>query len=217
MTTRLLIARHGNTFAASDVVKRVGITDLPLVESGLMQGKMLGAYLKQYNLIPDIIFTSKLKRAIQTAEQAQNAMQTHIPMQAISIFNEIDYGCDENQPEINVVARLGTETLKAWETSAKVPDGWNVDPHQIIKNWQNFAAKLTQDYPEKNILVITSNGIARFAPYLTGDFSAFATRYGIKVSTGALCIFEKTATMNQWNCLAWNVKPTEQRPSGSGQ
>ena len=30
MTTRLLIARHGNTFGPGDIVKRVGTTDLPL-------------------------------------------------------------------------------------------------------------------------------------------------------------------------------------------
>lgn len=207
MNTRLLIARHGNTFAAGDIVKRVGITDLPLVESGLMQGRMLGIYLQQHNLVPDIIFTSKLKRTIQTAEQAQRVMQTHIPMETLSIFNEIDYGPDENQPENKVIARLTTEALQAWETTAKVPDGWKVDPQAIIKNWQDFAARLAKDSVGKIILVITSNGIARFAPYLTGNFPVFAAKYGIKISTGALCIFEKNATKDEWDCLQWNVKP----------
>src|SRR3990167_6198462 len=130
--TRLLIARHGNTFEPGDIVTRVGITDLPLVDSGLIQGQKLGAYLKQNNLIPDMIFTSKLKRAIQTAEQAQNTMKTHLPLERLSIFNEIDYGPDENQPEENVIARVGKEALMAWETKAEVPNGWKVDPETII-------------------------------------------------------------------------------------
>lgn len=207
ITTRLLIARHGNTFGPGDVVKRVGITDLPLVDSGLVQGQKLGAYLKQKNLIPDVIFTSKLKRAIQTAEQAQNVMQTHLRIETLSIFNEIDYGEDENQPEEKVVARVGSEALKAWETKGKVPNGWNVDPVEIIKNWRDFSVRLEQDFAGKTILVVTSNGIARFAPYLTGDFTAFTKQYDIKISTGALCLFEKHSASEEWNCLQWNVKP----------
>jgi 2,3-bisphosphoglycerate-dependent phosphoglycerate mutase len=207
ITTRLLIARHGNTFGPGDVVKRVGTTDLSLVDIGLLQGQKLGAYLKQKNLIPDVIFTSKLKRAIQTAEQAQSAMQTHLRIEALSIFNEIDYGPDENQPEENVIARVGAEALKAWEANAKVPNGWKVDPAEIIKNWQDFSVQLVQNFAGKTILVVTSNGIARFAPYLTGDFMAFTKQYGIKISTGSLCIFEKNASSEGWNCLHWNVKP----------
>lgn len=205
--TRLLIARHGNTFGPGDIVRRVGTTDLPLVESGLTQGRKLGEYLKHHHFIPDVIFASQLKRAIQTAEQAQSAMQTNKPIQSLSIFNEIDYGPDENLPEDAVVARVGKDALKEWEASAKVPDGWKVDPQEIINNWRKFSADVLQKYPGKTVLVVTSNGIARFSPYLTGDFAAFASKHGIKISTGALCIFENNSADTQWDCLQWNIKP----------
>lgn len=207
MTTRLLIARHGNTFGPGDVVRRVGITDLPLVDSGLLQGRMLGEYLKQYHLIPDVIFTSKLKRAVQTAEQAQSAMHTNHPIETLSIFNEIDYGVDENQPEEKVIARVGADALAAWESKAQVPTGWKVDPLEIIKNWQDFSVRLMQEHAGKTILVVTSNGIARFAPYLTGDFEAFTAQNSIKISTGALCIFEQVPPLEVWKCMQWNIKP----------
>lgn len=207
MTTRLLIARHGNTFAPGDVVRRVGTTDLPLVESGLQQGRLLGAYLKSHDLIPDVIFSSKLQRAIQTAEQAQSQMDTHLPIETLSIFNEIDYGPDENQPEEIVVARVGKEVLSAWEAQAVVPSGWDVDPNQIIKNWFDFAARIRTEHAGKTCLVVTSNGIARFAPYLTGDFQAFSAQHGIKIATGAVCLFESKSSNEQWDCLAWNVRP----------
>jgi len=207
MKTRLLIARHGNTFAAGDIVRRVGITDLPLVESGLQQGVLLGAYLKQNDLLPDVIFTSKLQRAIQTAQKAQSAMQTNLPIETLSIFNEIDYGPDENHPEEKVVARIGATALHAWETQAKVQEGWNVDPAAIIKNWMEFADRLRKDYAGKTCLVVTSNGIARFAPHLTGDFTTFCSQYNIKISTGAFCILENIQPSAIWNCIKWNVKP----------
>jgi 2,3-bisphosphoglycerate-dependent phosphoglycerate mutase len=205
--TRLLIARHGNTFGPGDVVTRVGTTDLPLVEKGLLQGRALGEYLKENNLIPDVIFTSNMRRAIQTAEQAQAVMQTQLLIQMLSIFNEIDYGIDENQPEEKVMARVGAEALAAWESSAKVPHGWKVDPNAIIKNWKEFAEHIARAYEGKTVLVVTSNGIARFAPYLTGDFSTFSAQHSIKISTGALCIFEQSRTQNVWNCMHWNIKP----------
>jgi 2,3-bisphosphoglycerate-dependent phosphoglycerate mutase len=207
MSTTLLIARHGNTFGPGDIVTRVGTTDLPLVESGLLQGRLLGAHLKQNNLIPDVIFTSKLQRAIQTAEQAQSVMGTDLPLETLSIFNEIDYGPDENQPEDKVLARLGKEAIKAWETHASVPEGWKVIPQEIIKNWLEFSRRLQRDYAGKTCLVVTSNGIARFSPYLTGDFSAFSTQHSIKISTGALCVFTNTAPSTAWDCLQWNIKP----------
>ncbi|KTD11974.1 phosphoglycerate mutase [Legionella gratiana] len=207
MTTRLLVARHGNTFAPGDVIRRVGTTDLPLVDSGLHQGRLLGNYLKQNHLIPDVLFTSKLKRAIQTAEQAQNTMGTDLPIETLSIFNEIDYGPDENQPEEQVVARIGKEALRFWEAQAIVPQGWNVDPDTLIKNWLNFSIRLRTEYTGKTCLIITSNGIARFLPYLTGNFEAFSGQYGIKIATGALCIFENKEHSELWDCIAWNVKP----------
>lgn len=206
MTTRLLIARHGNTFAPGDIVRRVGTTDLPLVASGLEQGHRLGIYLKEQHLIPDVIFTSKLQRAIQTAECAQEAMSTHLSIQTLAIFNEIDYGPDENQPEEQVVTRVGKEALSAWETEAKVPEGWKVDPEEIINNWLSFAKEICAEYAGKTCLVVTSNGIARFAPYLTGNFAEFSAKHGIKIATGAVCVFENDGVLKTWDCSAWNIR-----------
>jgi 2,3-bisphosphoglycerate-dependent phosphoglycerate mutase len=207
MTIRLLVARHGNTFAPGDLIRRVGTTDLPLVDSGLHQGQLLGTYLKQNNLIPDIIFTSKLKRTIQTADQAQSTMGTDLPIETLAIFNEIDYGPDENQPETQVIARIGEKALLAWETQTIVPEGWNVDPSELIQNWLDFSTRLRQEFTKKTCLVITSNGIARFSPYLTGDFLTFSAQYKIKIATGALCRFENKPPSEIWDCIEWNVSP----------
>lgn len=207
MTTRLLIARHGNTFAPGDLIRRVGITDLPLVDSGLQQGRRLGAYLQANQLIPDMIYTSMLTRTIQTAAQAQGEMQTWLPVEQLSIFNEIDYGPDENQPEMHVIARLGAKAMSAWEMSAQVPAGWQVDPQAIIQHWHDFAAGLVQAHAGKTILVVTSNGIARFSPYLTGDFSVFCETHEIKLSTGAFGLFEHSPLSSVWHCRQWNVRP----------
>jgi 2,3-bisphosphoglycerate-dependent phosphoglycerate mutase len=204
--TTLLIARHGNTFGPNDVVTRVGgRTDLPLVESGLQQGLRLGTHLKTNNLVPDAVFTSHLARAIQTAEKAQESMGTKISPEKLAVFNEIDYGPDENKPEAEVVARLGEEALKAWDEHGTVPDGWKVDPQAIIQAWLDFGQRVAKDYAGKRVLIVSSNGIIRFAPHLTGDFAGFRAQHKIKVSTGALCQFDLEG--GKWICKNWNVKP----------
>ena len=112
-------------------------------------------------------------RAKQTADAMQSSMQTCLPLQALAMFNEIDYGPDENQPEAAVIARLGQDALFAWDHHAKVPSGWKVDPAVLIAHWQQFAAIVVRDHAGKTVLVISSNGIIRFSPHLTGDFTGF--------------------------------------------
>lgn len=205
--SRLLIARHGNTFELGEIPRRVGLTDLPLTEQGREQGRLLGRYLKAKDLIPSIIVTSTLKRTVQTAEELQQTMGLSLTIEQRPIFNEIDYGPDENQPEQHVIARLGAHTLAAWEAHAAVPPGWRVEPARIIQQWQDFATSLTTSFPGQTVLVVTSNGIARFAPYLTGNFKAFSQQHSIKLSTGALGIFEKKQPDTTWTCQQWNIKP----------
>ena len=65
MRTRLIIARHGNTFRLEETPTRVGAkTDLPLVEE--FKGRSIGRYLK-HDIIPDVIYAAPLLRTMQTA------------------------------------------------------------------------------------------------------------------------------------------------------
>lgn len=208
--TRLLIARHGNTFASGDIVTRVGgRTDLPLVPSGREQGQQLGLFLRQSNFLPDKIYTSTLKRAIETAEHACAAMNHHPPIDRLDIFNEIDYGPDENQPEDDVIARIGAQALKDWDEHAIVPDGWDVDPEAIIQGWHAFAEQICRNNFGQTILVVTSNGIARFSPHLTGNFDGFRQKQGLKIATGAVCLFTHSGPDEKtpWECQGWNWRP----------
>jgi probable phosphoglycerate mutase len=203
----LFIARHGNTFGPNDVVTRVGgRTDLPLVESGMEQGLALGHYFLSKKIIPDLIYTSKLQRTIQTAQQIQSVLRTDLAIQTLEQFNEIDYGIDENKPEDQVVERLGMDALKEWDEHAIVPKGWHVDPAKLIQSWCDFAANLVESDQNKTVLIVSSNGIIRFAPYITNNFESFRSQHCLKVSTGALCHF--VYDQSHWSCKEWNVKPT---------
>ncbi|MEM9469576.1 MAG: histidine phosphatase family protein [Pseudomonadota bacterium] len=203
--TTLIIARHGNTFGPDDTPARVGArTDLPLVESGIEQAKKLGQWLKQNDLLPEVTYSSELQRTKQTAEIALKETGYPQPVFPLAIFNEIDYGPDENKAEDDVIARIGVQAIKNWDQKAIVPEGWEFDPENCIDNWKSFAQHIVDD-EQDIILVVTSNGIARFAPYLAGNFDKFAENHKIKLSTGALGILNYAN--NQWTVTDWNIKP----------
>jgi probable phosphoglycerate mutase len=201
--TKLIIARHGNTFDAGEVVRRVGITDLPLSKSGTCQAQKLAQYFLTNNLRPDIIFTSQLQRTKQMADILCEAAGENIDRQELAIFNEIDYGIDENKPETQVQMRLG-DTLKLWEKQAIPPQEWNINPSEVINSWRNFAAMILDKYTNKTVSVFTSNGIARFAPYLTGDFKAFQAKHDIKLATAAFGIMQYER--GNWVVKDWNQR-----------
>ena len=203
--TKLIIARHGNTFGPDDTPTRVGArTDLPLVESGQKQAIKIGQWLKENDLTPEITYSSQLKRTIETAELALKQTNFPQPVYPLDIFNEIDYGPDENLTEDKVLARIGEQAIKDWDQKAIVPDGWQFNPDECIKNWQNFAKHIVDD-EQDIILVVTSNGIARFAPHLAGNFEEFSNNNKIKLSTGAFGILE--FSNDQWVVKDWNIKP----------
>ena len=204
--TTLIIARHGNTFGPDDTPTRVGArTNIPLVEKGRAQAKAIGKYLRAQEMIPDVVYASKLKRAIETAEIAVKESGVSNPVYQLDMFNEIDYGPDENKIEDEVIARIGKQAIEEWDSQAIVPDGWKVDPTEIIRNWHNFADQIAAHDDEETAMVVTSNGIARFAAHLTGDFDGFALKHKIKLSTGALAILR--CENGQWRVQDWNIRP----------
>ncbi|MGH1455722.1 MAG: histidine phosphatase family protein [Alphaproteobacteria bacterium] len=213
--TTLIIARHGNTFDKNDTPTRVGArTDLPLVNKGKEQALALGRYLKDHDFIPDAAYCSTLLRTQETAKIAIKECGINLPAYALQIFDEIDYGPDENKIEDEVIARIGLQAISDWDKHAIVPSGWKINPDEVIENWKGFARQVssTHDTMTNNVMdlsetifVVTSNGIARFAPHITDDFDSFSSQYDIKLATGALGILNFDG--EKWSVKDWNIRP----------
>ena len=85
--TRILTIRHGQT--VYNLEKRyAGSIDIPLNEKGIEDAENAAFILKDYEL--DIVITSKLKRAIQTAERLIDGRNIHIIQN--KLCNERNYG-----------------------------------------------------------------------------------------------------------------------------
>lgn len=201
MTITLIIARHGNTFTPDQTPTRVGgRTDLPLVETGKAQAQRLGAHLASHDYAPDLVFTSTLSRTIQTARLACDEMKCDAPHSALPFLNEIDYGPDENKPESDVISRLGEDALKNWDKQGIMPAEWSPRPDVIIGSWQFFLKKCETELQNKTILLITSNGIARFAL----NCARHKNDIPLKLATGAYGILEFD---QNWSVKDWNIRP----------
>lgn len=208
---QIVIARHGNTFDPGDTVLRCGArTDLPLSVSGLRQASALGQALAQdFAEGFDATFVSSLQRTQQTARLALDVIdgvdvQPH-DLDIESFLDEIDYGPDEGLPESAVLARLGCAALSAWDEQAIVPPGWHCDPHAMAIAWQAFLDRMSSSQMRR-VLVVTSNGVARFALRQTrqGDGPLHASSG--KLSTGAYGVLHYDK--GEWRVSAWNRRPT---------
>ena len=198
------IVRHGNTFDPGDVVTRVGAhTDLPLSSSGQTQAEQIAAHFlltEPEGFIAS--WCSPLERTRQTAETILAMQEDSLPPLETEFLREIDYGPDENKPEDDVIARIGQDALKAWEDKAIPPEGWIVNPQAITQAWANFFTEIAAlpSSDERPALVVTSNGIARFALRAAklnrDDFT-------LKLKTAAYGVVnvqkDGTATVTDWN------------------
>ncbi|WP_035616150.1 histidine phosphatase family protein [Hyphomonas johnsonii] len=196
--TRLIIVRHGNTFDAGDTPTRVGArTDLPLSSSGLAQAANLSAHFRDTNFLA--AFCSPLQRTRQTA-RAILAARPHAPaLLVLPFLTEIDYGPDENQPEDAVIARVGAPALAAWDNDAVPPPGWHVDPGALRAAWAGLLVRARALGPDATVLIVTSNGIARFLPDVVDAAPAGLDR---KLKTGAWGCVEISgdrAAITEWN------------------
>lgn len=206
MVTRLLIVRHGNTFSADEVPRRVGCrTDISLVQSGVNQARSLGAYIKSHELNPLYICASELMRAQETAKiMMHESGDDDTSITTNKTFNEIDHGPDENKTEDEIINRIGKKSLEDWNDFGVVPDGWNVDPREIQKSWIDFANDCVSKRSDELTCVVSSGGVIRFAPILLND-SELPDGQTSKVRTASMSLLEYDG--NSWICKFWNKRP----------
>ena len=92
MTYTLILLRHGeSTWNALN--QFTGWVDVPLSEKGTAEAIRGGALLTDAGVLPDVLHTSLLRRAITTANLALDAADRHwIPVRRSWRLNERHYG-----------------------------------------------------------------------------------------------------------------------------
>lgn len=197
----LIILRHGNTFDKGETPTRVGArTDLSLSVSGQAQAAALAAHFRDTAFLA--AFCSPLVRTRQTARAVLDA-RPHAPaLRILPFLTEVDYGPDENQTEETVIARIGAEALAAWDRDATPPPGWQVDPAALRAAWASLLERAAELDADDNVLIVTSNGIARFLPDVVDAQPEDLDR---KLKTGAWGVVDVSPDGSR--ILDWNLRP----------
>jgi len=114
---RLVLLRHGESvWNAQDLF--AGWVDVPLSERGRDQARRSGELMAQGGLLPDVLHTSLLRRAISTADLALDAADRHwIGVHRSWRLNERHYGALQGRNRKQVGDESGEEQLLRWRRS----------------------------------------------------------------------------------------------------
>ena len=121
MDYTLILLRHGESeWNAKNLF--TGWVDVSLSQKGVEEAKRGGQLLKEKKLLPDIVHTSLLRRAIDTSQLALDTCdRMWIPVRRSWRLNERHYGALQGKDKKATLAQYGEEQFKLWRRSYDVP------------------------------------------------------------------------------------------------
>jgi len=166
MSYKLILLRHGESeWNAKNLF--TGWVDVELSEKGLVEAARGGQLLKEANSLPDVLHTSLLKRAIDTADIAlTNCGRTGIPTKRSWRLNERHYGALQGKDKAATLKEYGEEQFQLWRRSFDVPPPAIADDDQYSQKNEEKYANLGEQLPKTECL---KDVVARVVPYLTGE------------------------------------------------
>lgn len=121
MTYSLVLLRHGQSVWNLENVF-TGWTDVELTDQGRAEAQRSGELLTAEGFVFDIVHTSVLRRAINTAQLTLDEMGLGwIPMRKHWRLNERHYGALQGLNKIETAERHGDEQVHTWRRSYSTP------------------------------------------------------------------------------------------------
>ena len=120
-TGTLVLLRHGES-EWNKANLFTGWVDVELSQKGRAEATRGGQLLTEHQLLPDVLHTSVLRRAITTAELALSAAGRHwIPVRRSWRLNERHYGALQGLDKAATLAEYGEEQFMMWRRSYDIP------------------------------------------------------------------------------------------------
>lgn len=118
---KLVLVRHGQS-EWNEKNLFTGWVDVRLSEIGQKEAKRAGELIKEANIDVDVLYTSKLSRAIQTANLALDAAdQLYVPVKRSWRLNERHYGALQGKDKAQTLEEYGAEQFQTWRRSFDIP------------------------------------------------------------------------------------------------
>jgi 2,3-bisphosphoglycerate-dependent phosphoglycerate mutase len=162
MTHTLVLLRHGESeWNAKNLF--TGWVDVPLNEKGRGEAVRGGELIRESGLLPDVVHTSLLRRAINTAAISLDVADRHwIPVRRSWRLNERHYGALQGKNKKETLEAYGEEQFMLWRRSFDVPP----PPIEAGSEWSQDGdpryADLGDEMPRTECL---KDVIERFLPY----------------------------------------------------
>lgn len=169
MARELILLRHGESeWNAKNLF--TGWVDVSLSVKGEAEAKRGGELLLEKNLLPDVVHTSLLKRAIHTSQIALAACDRDwIPVKRSWRLNERHYGALQGKDKKATLEAFGQEQFTLWRRSYDVPPPPidDNDPYSQAGDarYQTLGAALPKSECLKDV-------VERLLPYLNGEIAA---------------------------------------------
>ncbi|HUW77419.1 MAG TPA: phosphoglyceromutase [Candidatus Nanopelagicaceae bacterium] len=120
-TSTLILLRHGESeWNAKNLF--TGWVDVPLSDKGREEASRGGKLLAAHDLLPNVLHTSLLRRAISTAQIALDVCERHwIPVRRSWRLNERHYGALQGKDKKETLEAYGEDQFMLWRRSFDVP------------------------------------------------------------------------------------------------
>ena len=169
MTYNLILLRHGNS-EWNQKNLFTGWVDVDLTEQGIKEAKRAGDLLTKSGLKPDVLYTSVLKRAINTAHLALNEMDRNwIDTKRSWRLNERHYGSLQGLDKAETLEKYGPEQFQIWRRSYDVPPPPIDDDNKYSQAHDERYAGLGDALPKTECL---KDVLVRMLPYWHSDIAA---------------------------------------------
>ncbi|MBQ0922734.1 phosphoglyceromutase [Saccharopolyspora endophytica] len=162
MTSTLVLLRHGeSTWNAENLF--TGWVDVPLSDKGQAEAKRGGELLREAGVLPDVLHTSLLRRAISTANIALDGADRHwIPVKRDWRLNERHYGALQGKNKKQTLDTYGEEQFMLWRRSYDTPPPEIELGDEFSQDADPRYADLGADMPRTECL---KDVVARLLPY----------------------------------------------------
>ena len=166
---KLILLRHGESeWNAKNLF--TGWVDVRLSQKGEAEAKRGGELLKERGLLPDVVHTSLLRRAIATSQIALDAADRQwIPVHRSWRLNERHYGALQGKDKAQTLAQYGEEQFQLWRRSFDVPPPAIEDNDESSQAGDPRYANLGSAMPKTECL---KDVVDRLIPYLVGEIRA---------------------------------------------
>ena len=158
----LILLRHGESeWNAKNLF--TGWVDVRLSTAGEAEARHGGTLLAERNLLPDVVHTSLLRRAIHTSQLALDSCDRHwIPVKRSWRLNERHYGALQGKDKAQTLAEYGEEQFMLWRRSYDTPPPPIVAGTEFSQDADPRYADLGKDLPLTECL---KDVVTRMIPY----------------------------------------------------